>query len=47
MLIHGDDNIQFKGDNNIVGVGNTVNNHFYNGSDNQKLQKKRKYYLFQ
>ena len=42
MLINGDDNIQFKGDNNIVGDGNTVNNHFYNGSDNQETPKEEK-----
>lgn len=42
MLIHGDDNIQFKGDNNIVGDGNTVNNHFYNGSDDKEPPKEEK-----
>lgn len=42
MLINGDDNIQFKGDNNIIGDGNTVNNHFYNGSDDKEPPKKEK-----
>ena len=42
MLIHGDDNIQFKGDNNVVGNGNTVHKHFYNGSDDKESPKEER-----
>ncbi len=41
MRIEGNDNIQSNGDNNIIGNGNTVNNHFYSKKRNDDNSKEK------